>query len=38
MVLSGVLRAFGPDLRRFLGKALRNRLTAFAAGVSGNSL
>ena len=33
MVLSGVLRAFGPDLRRFLGKALRNRLTAFAAGV-----
>jgi phosphate:Na+ symporter len=33
MVLSGVLRAFGPDLRRFLGKALRNRFTAFAAGL-----
>ena len=28
MVLSGVLRAFGPDLRRFLGKALRNRVSA----------
>jgi phosphate:Na+ symporter len=33
MVLSGVLRAFGPDLRRFLGKALRNRCSAFAAGL-----
>src|SRR5271169_1072676 len=33
MVLSGVLRAFGPDLRRFLGKALGNRFTAFGAGV-----
>jgi phosphate:Na+ symporter len=33
MVLSGVLRAFGPDLRRFLGKALRNRFSAFGAGV-----
>ena len=33
MVLSGVLRAFGPDLRRFLGKALDNRLSAFAAGL-----
>jgi phosphate:Na+ symporter len=33
MVLSGVLRAFGPDLRRFLGKALRNRFTSFAAGL-----
>lgn len=33
MVLSGVLRAFGPDLRRLLGKALRNRFTAFAAGL-----
>ena len=31
MVLSGVLRAFGPDLRRFLGKALGNRFSAFAA-------
>src|SRR5271154_1483784 len=33
MVLSGVLRAFGPDLRRFLGKALGNRVTAFGAGL-----
>ncbi len=33
MVLSGVLRAFGPDLRRFLGQALRNRFTAFCAGL-----
>ena len=33
MVFSGVLRAFGPDLRRLLGKALRNRFTAFGAGL-----
>jgi phosphate:Na+ symporter len=33
MVLSGVLRAFGPDLRRVLGKALGNRFSAFAAGL-----
>ena len=33
MVLSGVLRAFGPDLRRFLGKTLGNRFSAFAAGL-----
>jgi phosphate:Na+ symporter len=33
MVLSGVLRAFGPDLRRFLSKALSNRFKAFAAGL-----
>ena len=33
MVLTGVLRAFGPDLRRLLGKALRNRFTAFCAGL-----
>jgi phosphate:Na+ symporter len=33
MVLSGVLRAFGPDLRRFLGNALRNRFAAFGAGL-----
>jgi len=33
MVMSGVLRAFGPDLRRFLGKALSNRFTAFGAGL-----
>lgn len=34
MVLTGVLRAFGPDLRRFLGKALRNRFSAFTAGLA----
>jgi phosphate:Na+ symporter len=33
MVRSGIVRAFGSDLRRFLGVALRNRLLAFAAGV-----
>jgi Na/Pi-cotransporter len=33
MVLTGVLRAFGPDLRRFISKALRNRFTAFGAGL-----
>src|SRR3954465_2723685 len=33
MVHSGVLRAFGPDLRRGLAKALRNRFTALAAGL-----
>src|ERR1700723_965220 len=33
MVMSGVLRAFGPDLRRFLSKALSNRFSAFAAGL-----
>ena len=38
MVLSGVLRAFGPDLRRFLGKALGNRFTAFAAGLGMTAL
>jgi phosphate:Na+ symporter len=30
MVLTGVLRAFGPHLRRFLGKALGNRSTHFS--------
>ena len=33
MVQSGVLRAFGPELRRFLSTALQNRLAAFAAGL-----
>ncbi len=33
MVLTGVLRAFGPNLRRFLGKALGNRFNAFGAGL-----
>ncbi len=33
MVHSGILRAFGPDLRLLLSKALNNRFTAFAAGI-----
>jgi phosphate:Na+ symporter len=33
MVLTGVLRAFGPHLRLFLGKALGNRFSAFCAGL-----
>ena len=33
MVLSGVLRAAGPNLRRFLAKALSNRVNAFGAGL-----
>ena len=32
MVHSGILRAFGPDLRLLLAKALKNRFAAFAAG------
>lgn len=33
MVRSGIVRAFGSDLKRFLGLALRNRLMAFVAGM-----
>jgi phosphate:Na+ symporter len=33
MVHSGILRAFGPDLRRLLARALGNRFSAFAAGL-----
>jgi phosphate:Na+ symporter len=33
MVHSGVVRAFGSSLRRFLGKALRNRFLACGAGI-----
>ena len=33
MVHSGIVRAFGSDLRRFLGMALRNRFAAFATGI-----
>jgi phosphate:Na+ symporter len=33
MVQSGILRAFGPGLRRVLAGALSNRLAAFAAGI-----
>jgi phosphate:Na+ symporter len=32
MVRTGILRAFGPDLRRLLSGALSNRFAAFAAG------
>jgi phosphate:Na+ symporter len=33
MVRSGIVRAFGSDLRRFLAVALRNRFLAFIAGL-----
>jgi len=33
MVRSGIVRAFGSGLRRFLGVALRNRFLAFMAGL-----
>lgn len=33
MIQGGIMRAFGSDLRRFLGVALRNRLKAFFAGL-----
>jgi len=33
MVHSGIVRAFGSDLRRLLGTALSNRVSAFFAGV-----
>ncbi|MBV8839638.1 MAG: Na/Pi cotransporter family protein [Alphaproteobacteria bacterium] len=34
MVQSGIMRAFGGDLRRFLGGALGNRFAAFGAGAA----
>jgi phosphate:Na+ symporter len=33
MVHTGIVRAFGSDLRRILGVALRNRFLAFSAGL-----
>src|SRR4249919_1492227 len=33
MVHSGILRAFGPNLRQLLAKALSNRSAAFGAGL-----
>jgi len=33
MVQSGILRAFGSDLRHFLSRALGNRFSAFLAGL-----
>jgi phosphate:Na+ symporter len=38
MVQSGVERAFGSDLRRVLGRALRNRLVAVLAGTGATAL
>jgi phosphate:Na+ symporter len=38
MVHSGVVRAFGSELRRILGTALRNRFLAFLAGVAVTAL
>ena len=38
MVRSGIVRAFGSGLRRFLGVALRNRFLAFMAGLSVTAL
>src|SRR5215831_810110 len=34
MVQSGIMRAFGNDLRRFLAKALGNRFAALGAGAA----
>src|ERR1700747_281788 len=34
MVHSGIQRAFGPDLRRRVSKALNDRFSAFAAGIA----
>ena len=38
MVHSGIVRAFGSDLRRLLGTALRNRFLAFLAGITVTAL
>src|SRR5580704_4340450 len=38
MVQSGIMRAFGSQLRRVLSTALRNRLIAFLAGVGVTAL
>jgi phosphate:Na+ symporter len=38
MVQSGIMRAFGSQLRRILSTALRNRLIAFLAGVGVTAL
>ncbi|MGN6572231.1 MAG: Na/Pi cotransporter family protein [Pseudolabrys sp.] len=38
MVQSGILRAFGADLRRVLGVTLRNRFAALAAGIGVTAL
>jgi Na+/phosphate symporter len=38
MVHSGILRAFGPELRLLLARALNNRFTAFADKRTSDSL
>jgi phosphate:Na+ symporter len=38
MVQSGIMRAYGAELRRFLGRALRNRFRAFAFGLGVTTL
>src|SRR6478672_786206 len=38
MVRSGIMRAFGSELRRVLGTALRNRFLALLAGVGVTAL
>ncbi len=38
MVRSGIMRAFGSELRRVLGRALRNRFLALLAGVGVTAL
>src|SRR6201995_2169889 len=38
MVRSGIMRAFGSDLRRVLGTALRNRFLALLAGIGVTAL
>ena len=38
MVSSGIVRAFGADLRRFLGAALRNRFSALLLGLAATAI
>ena len=38
MVRSGIMRAFGSELRRLLSTALRNRLLALLAGIGVTAL
>ncbi len=38
MVQSGIMRAYGAELRRFLGRALRSRFRAFAFGLGVTAL
>jgi phosphate:Na+ symporter len=38
MIQSGIMRAYGADLRRFLGTAIRNRFRAFVLGLGVTAL